>query len=85
MDVCPTCRRQNSCPTCGAQGDFLTGASRAERWHWYRRAIWALHKLRLSFRGISRSLGDEMSDIIHRTERAEELANEMDEDPTDPL
>jgi hypothetical protein len=44
-----------------------------------------LHKLRLSFRGISRSLGDEMSDIIHRTERAEELANEMDEDPTDPL
>lgn len=62
----------------------MSGAPRTERYHFYRRAVWALHRLRLSFGGISRVLAGEISDIIYRTERVEEVANQMDEDPTEP-
>lgn len=83
MELCPTCQRTTPCPTCSPDGDFLHGAPRAERFHWFRRIIWALHKLRQTYSRKSTVLTEDISDIIRRTEANEEASLDVDEEPTD--
>lgn len=39
-----------SCPTCSEDGELFRGTRRQEQDHFLRRALWDLHRLRLSVR-----------------------------------
>ncbi len=78
-DVCPVCGREQPCPLCGDDGDYArTGEPVAERIHFFARMLWTGHKLRLNLQESgSVVLADEMSDIIRRAEKVQELAAKL--------
>ncbi len=80
---CPTCHRQEPCPTCGGAGDFLRAAPKTERFHFFRRLVWVAHRIRQGYARKSTVLADDMSDIIDRAEANEVASRDVDDEETE--